>query len=177
MKKTKSFFLFMVVSLFLLVSMIPSNVYASKLVYNSSKNIPVDVRIFCNKNGVHIDYSRDYYITGKKHKAPHYFLPVPYYYSNPTCKTKGYAWLKCADANCKARRMYRTSLKAHTLNGKETLIKKGTCKRPAVYKIVCTSCGDEIKVRRTVGHDWITKKGHIVCKYCKKNGDDIFTSN
>lgn len=38
MKKTKGLFLFMIATLFLLVSMIPSNVYA----YNSKK-VPIDV--------------------------------------------------------------------------------------------------------------------------------------
>lgn len=71
--------------------------------------------------------------------------------------------------------MYRTSLKAHTLNGKETLVKKGTCKRPATYKVVCTSCGEKIKVKRTVGHEWVSKNGSLVCKYCKKKGNNIFT--
>ena len=177
MKKIKSFSLLTAFSLFLLVSLVPSNVYASKLVFNSSKDVPIDVKLFCKKNLVHVEYCKDYYIIGKKHKGPHYFLPVPYYISNPTCKTKGYAWLKCADANCKARRMFRTSLKSHTFNDNETLVKKGTCKRPAIYRVACTNCGKKVKFKRTVGHEWITKNGHLVCKYCKKNGDNLFTPN
>lgn len=51
--------------------------------------------------------------------------------------------------------MYKTtlSLQSHTLNGKETLVSKGTCKRPAIYNIVCTSCGRKIRVKKTVDHD------------------------
>lgn len=174
MKKTKGLFLFMIATLFLLVSMLPSNVYA----YNNKK-VPLDIQLFCKRYRVRISSCKDYYTKGKKHMGPHYFLPTPYYVSSPTCKRNGYAWLKCADANCKARRMYKTtlSLQSHTLNGKETLVSRGTCKRPAVYKIVCTSCGRKIRVKKTVDHDWITKEGHLVCRYCGKSGDMLFTPN